>query len=446
MGLRDLEVLKYQVVDDRSRVLIAEVVKCYEGGAYRAALVSLWVAVVADLTGKMRYLAESGDGAAKEAIDSLDNAHKNGDMRKLQEFERNILEIAQDEFEIIRPRDRKELERLNQDRNDCAHPGYVDKVELFVPDAELVRAHLVAAIRSIFSQGPLAGKRLIEILESEIKGPSWPDNETYFLERFFLPARKRVKVNIIKLLIKGSVKSERMEYAARLRMCHAALAVCNEEPSLFEEVLREVLENWEKSGNFKDCMLVRSAGFFGDKPIFWKALPKTAKERLAALLVVGNFDFLYAEKFFVHGPPADPDILQRSNEIVANLNRWELSAALRQAVNRRPYIPEVIKRVRESSSYQDAESNLFMVEDCSTGLDEGSIASLRCAIEGNRDNQVLHASLTETILARIYSKSSSTDSLREEWRKLAESLHRSGKSSGGNYRYEGLLNLVWQDV
>lgn len=170
MPLSDLERIQHDVVDVRSRGLVAEVVRCYEGGAYRAALVSLWVAVVADLTAKIRYLAESGDGEAGNVIADLDEALANQRVNQVQQYERDLLKTAEQQLQILLPRERVELERLNEDRHLCAHPGFLDEADLFVPDAEVVRAHLVAANRSVFSQRPLAGKRLLATLEIEMGG------------------------------------------------------------------------------------------------------------------------------------------------------------------------------------------------------------------------------------------------------------------------------------
>ena len=54
MALKDLEQIQHDIDNKHIRPLIAEVIKCYEAGAYRAAIVSLWTAVVTDLTGKIR--------------------------------------------------------------------------------------------------------------------------------------------------------------------------------------------------------------------------------------------------------------------------------------------------------------------------------------------------------------------------------------------------------
>lgn len=72
--LRDLDSLLHEVRDERTRPLVSEAVKAYGAGAMRAATVSLWIAVVADLIFKIRFLAESDDGEASKAIKELDRA------------------------------------------------------------------------------------------------------------------------------------------------------------------------------------------------------------------------------------------------------------------------------------------------------------------------------------------------------------------------------------
>ena len=95
----DLRALQNEVVDTRTRPLVVDVVKAYEAGALRAATVSLWIAVVADLTYKIRYLAESGDGRARVAIEGLDRAVSNGEIRKIQQYENSILDLASNDLE-----------------------------------------------------------------------------------------------------------------------------------------------------------------------------------------------------------------------------------------------------------------------------------------------------------------------------------------------------------
>lgn len=53
-----------EVRDANSRIMFAEVIRTYQVGAFRSALVSLWITVVVDLTAKVRALGETGDGEA----------------------------------------------------------------------------------------------------------------------------------------------------------------------------------------------------------------------------------------------------------------------------------------------------------------------------------------------------------------------------------------------
>lgn len=62
--MRALDDLVNQVRDPTSRPHLAEAIAAYNVGAYRAAIISTWVAVSLDITSKIRELADQGDAAA----------------------------------------------------------------------------------------------------------------------------------------------------------------------------------------------------------------------------------------------------------------------------------------------------------------------------------------------------------------------------------------------
>ncbi len=446
MSLRDLEQIQHDVVEPRSRALLAEVVKCYEGGAHRAALVSLWIAVVADLTSKVRYLAESGDGEAAKVIEDLDRARENQVVRKVQEYERNILDTAEQRLGVLLARERLELERLNEDRNLCAHPGYVDEVELFVPDAEAVRAHLVAAHRAVFSQRPLAGKRLLVTLEVEMKGESWPSDGEYFLDRFFRHARETVQANMAKLLIKHSLAPPEGSDTVAQRARSSMKVIAGESPAVFESGLRSVLHRWEEAGSLVDSALVRALGAYGSSSTFGSALPGTGKSRLVALLRRCDVDMLIEERFFVSGVPSDELLAASFVEIVSGLSAEQARKAIGQSESRRPFVRSTIFHVKNSPNFRGAETSLRLVELCSAHLEHQDVVHLRQAIQENPHDQVRLAGGTEAILSSIYSASSPTADTREEWRALARWLHERGVEKNDEfYLYDDLKTLVEAD-
>lgn len=64
-SLSDIEALAVRCNSEQSKGYIAEAISCYRSGAYRAAIVSTWIAVIFDLIDKIRELALQGDGTAK---------------------------------------------------------------------------------------------------------------------------------------------------------------------------------------------------------------------------------------------------------------------------------------------------------------------------------------------------------------------------------------------
>ncbi len=444
--LKDLEQIQHEVLDPQSRQLLAEVMKCYQAGAYRAALVCLWIAVVADLTGKIRYLAESGDGQAKSMIDQLDQALAGGAVKKVQDYERTILEKAEQTLEILLPRERKELERLKEDRNLCAHPGYLDQGKLFIPDAEAVRAHIVAASRAVFSQRPLAGKQLINLLEKEVKGRSWPAGGDYFLDRFFCTARSSVKKNMLKVLVKHSIRPAEDCNTLAQRSREATLAVAQQNPPLFEEVISSVLHHWEASGALGEAELLRAAGAYGAQTLFWQVLPATGKSRLKTLLARCDTAELLDQHFFVCGEPKDKELAQIFTDIVASLTDQELAKAIEQSKNRRPFVQQTISLVESSPSFRAAEANLRLVELCSENLTANHIKLLRKAIQANKYDQVRQAMHTEAILINIYFASSPNQAAHQQWQQLADwHYQQSNNQEDGLHPYQGLRTLIRAD-
>ncbi|MFI8391862.1 hypothetical protein [Streptomyces sp. NPDC085540] len=60
-----------------------EAIAAYGASAYRSALMSTWIAVAADIIGKIRLLADEGEGVAVSLRDSLNNAIASNDVPAL---------------------------------------------------------------------------------------------------------------------------------------------------------------------------------------------------------------------------------------------------------------------------------------------------------------------------------------------------------------------------
>ena len=91
MSQVDLEELTARCRGNRARAYIQEAVDCYRVGAYRAAVITTWIAVVYDIVDKLRELAIVGDSNAVAQVERFDEINRARDVEAALKFERDIL-------------------------------------------------------------------------------------------------------------------------------------------------------------------------------------------------------------------------------------------------------------------------------------------------------------------------------------------------------------------
>ena len=84
---------------EQARAYIAEAVATYRSGAYRACIVTTWIAAVYDIIDKVRELSLNGDKAATRQIEKLTkllDQYDKGEETAVQailKFERDVLRL-----------------------------------------------------------------------------------------------------------------------------------------------------------------------------------------------------------------------------------------------------------------------------------------------------------------------------------------------------------------
>lgn len=175
--MRTLEQLQDEVRSRTVREQFSESRRAYSAGAYRTATIALWIAVVQDLLEKVRELADGGDAAAVQFVKEVDAARASNDLTKLLRTERDILDVARDGYELITTQTHGQLERLQRDRNACAHPSFLTEDEEFHSvSEEQIRAYMVLAVDTVLSQPTTVGKALVDRFMKDVRGPAWPQN------------------------------------------------------------------------------------------------------------------------------------------------------------------------------------------------------------------------------------------------------------------------------
>ncbi|MCX5421966.1 hypothetical protein [Streptomyces sp. NBC_00078] len=421
--MRALEDIKNQVRSLTSRRYAEEAVAAYGAGAYRAALISIWIAVAADIIDKIRLLADEG-GRAAQLRDELDGAIKGNHVAALQTFERNLVTRAHKDLELIGAREAEELTRLYNDRHLCAHPAYVsDNEELFSPSPELVRAHLTSAVDALLSHPAVTGRKAIERFGKEIDSDSFPKDDqrlnAHLRHSYMDHGTKALKENLIKVVCKDTLKPER-PLEKRWRSTRAARELQKITPTLFDEQLRVVLGPAQNLLD-DDGLMALVAGLCY-VPGTWDALHSGTRGRVEELLrVVKPLDLVQTHMLFF-GPlppaPIDDMLLNRLPDITRPGALAGMTGALPQYFGEHPdprLVPALIQLASKAGSYEGGAAVLNVLNGLVHSMTDEQMENLLDACAGNR--QISGSSLGNKQIERMRWRGPQGERALAAWKK-----------------------------
>lgn len=207
--LSDLDELVLKCRDEKAKSYIREAVACYKSGAFRSSIVSTWIAVAFDIIDKYKELSLAGDKQAEGVIKAFEAARVANDISASLKFERELLTNARDNFQLISHVEFTDLDRLQQDRNRCAHPSMTVDSEIFNPPAELARVHIRSAVEYLLQYPPAQGKYALGLLLKEVDSGYFPTEFEKAVVAFrsgpLLKARPALVTSFIVVLLKKFV-------------------------------------------------------------------------------------------------------------------------------------------------------------------------------------------------------------------------------------------------
>jgi hypothetical protein len=298
--LADLDELVLRCRDERAKAYIAEAVASYKGGAYRAAIVGAWIAVCFDVIEKLRELALAGDAEAERLMEELEETRKANDVVRALRFEKTILETARDTFELISHLEFIDLQRLQEDRNRCAHPSLVSEEQAYSPSAELARAHIHASVTHLLQHPPAQGKYALERLMNEVSSEYFPANSQGAVMAFSAGPLKKPRESLVRNFLVVLIKrllQDAVDHKDRNKVSAAVLAVKAMHGATYAETLSKKLsplvrllpdEKLERGiyllMNIEDCWEYLDVDIRLRVENFVKRLPSTEITRLQILL------------------------------------------------------------------------------------------------------------------------------------------------------------------
>lgn len=161
--LLDLDELIFYCTEDKVKPILLEAINCYKAQAYRASILTCWIAVTVDAGFKINKLAELNCSEAKKLREEQQDIIKelnSGDDKKIKsaitkstnfetDLSKNLLALN-----VINNIEQNYLNQLKDDRNLCGHPSYTDNYidEIFQPSAEHARMHLRRVVDVLLSK------------------------------------------------------------------------------------------------------------------------------------------------------------------------------------------------------------------------------------------------------------------------------------------------------
>ncbi len=356
LHLSDLDELAQRVRNNHSKDYLEEAIASYRAGAYRAALIATWISVCVDIIEKIRELSSSGDGAAKTIEDKL-NAINSNDPNSMLAFEREILDIACEELQLISTIEKSHLERLKDDRNVCAHPTFSIDGSQFAPVAELARAYIVQASNYLLIQVPVKGKVIIERLFELINEQSFPEDEEKAFtilssDNYLGRARESSVRNLTIILLKRLFRDEEGISSELLNRISASLgAIGRIYPQIYNEVVHGKLS--QMLGQATDKQLKRTFPFLAKRNEAWGKIEEAIKIRMDGLLKNMNVDELISYRV-TELATINQNINTTYQPIIKNLEESDQSKLL-SSTSSQIFREHVVRLFLNSSSFDSAE-------------------------------------------------------------------------------------------
>lgn len=446
--LSDLDELVLSVRDKQSQFHILEALNAYRGGAYRAAIVTTWIAVTYDVIAKIRELASNNDPAAEAFVRNLNWAIQNRDLPRMQKIEQGLLDDARKDFELLAEHEVEDFQRLQKDRNRCAHPAFVADDALFQPSPELVRTHIVHAITHLLQHQPVQGKSALARIMIDLKRASFPakydDIYTFLADNYLNRAKDALVRNLVTVLLKALLQDEDSTAGwegQQQRLCYCLLAVSRLHSVVYNQEMKNRLPQVVSS--LEDKALARLFRLLATDASCWQWMRDAQKTQLKILAeqIMSSKDAVrIATKYALFGAMAVSDLSTFLMAPFGRLNKYDQEQII-SSFPRPEFADTAVALYGGSGSYRGAESRgADLILPLAQYFAPAQIEVIIHSTLTNR--QIWEASGTPRIIEQLFDLT--LDYLPEtarSWVSIAEKS-KSELEWYDTYRYSGLIDRL----
>ncbi|MFJ5307440.1 hypothetical protein [Streptomyces sp. NPDC088350] len=283
--MMDLELKINQVWHQEVRPLVTEAYRCYTTGSARACIVLTWTAVCTDLIHKLYQLAEDGEGEAAQVVKRIDDARGKPDrdaIRTMLDVENTILDVSE-KLDLIDFVQKRELERLKEDRNLAAHPSLRPLGELFSPTTEYARAHLTAAMEALLIHPPSQGRKARDRFRDHVGEVSFVGSSDYIAQVYFDRVKSGTRRSIVVFAAKEALLELKSVGALSKSVMADRYAVClrafaERDRTIVQQAIGSVIG---RLGQQPLDVQIRSLVRLGDLDVFWDQVDGAMRSQIA---------------------------------------------------------------------------------------------------------------------------------------------------------------------
>tara|TARA_B100000427_G_scaffold278976_1_gene248949 strand:- start:499 stop:1725 length:1227 start_codon:yes stop_codon:yes gene_type:complete len=383
---------------------------------------SVWIAVVHDIFSKARELAGQGDGASIAFVERLDKAIEHKNITQMQGLERELLETAKSDLQLVTPHEHETLRRIQEDRHLCAHPAFITEDELFQPSPDLVRSHLVHALQCLLIHAPLQGKSALNRFKSDVLSPSFPSTEegikTFVSAKYLNRSKDALVANLIKVLIKAPFLEGEEELLKKKRQLAWSLSeVAARKTRIFEEIARPFVSQF--FDGVGDDRLLNICAFIGAEQQLWGWLTDPVKLRLVRLIEQCAIEDL--KEHLVFDAFSIPEL---ADTLLAKFTSFDTTerAQLLSDSPCREFVPFGIEIYSSAGSYRESERlGQTVVIPLAPHFEANDVGLLLDAVLGN--SQISYASGTSDVLDEVFELTSAVlPTARDHWQRFVDEM------------------------
>ncbi|MFT7278439.1 MAG: hypothetical protein ACI8WI_001967 [Pseudoalteromonas distincta] len=441
----DLDELLSKVRNTHAKKYFNEAIVAYRSGAYRASVISTWIAICVDVIEKVRELSVSNDASAKVIEAKLDAIQPNN-FAGMQAFEKDILTYACDDLEIISHIEKAHLERIKDDRNVCAHPTFSADGRQFTPSPELTRAYIVQAASYLLLKLPMKGKVIVQDIYSLINEESFPEeDEKAFTvlssDKYLGRVRDSSARNLTIILLKRLFKDEDgLEQALLAKLSASMGAISRIFPVVYSDVIQDKLS--QMLADTDDRKLLRCLPFLNRRPEVWSKIDEAIVVRLDGC--ISNMDL---EKMLHYQVTDLADKIPNVNAIFLRAIKQDGFDSIYKLLKSTPYPSlknEAISYFVKSGTFAAAYSNgMSILIPYSKFIEDNDLKVLFKGVIDNETwgiNQILDAGAIDEVFRNLYSETKgNVVSHSEIWVEFISSIKAKG------FEYKSLNALLIDD-